>query len=45
MEELAAFRDPVKASEEARREDVKGGEGETRIDAVWRKIKSQFVVL
>ena len=30
MEELAAFRDPVKASEEAGREDVKGGEGETR---------------
>ena len=45
MEELSPFRDPVKASQEASFKDVMGGRGETRVDAVWRKIRSQFVVV
>ena len=42
--DLDRLRDPEVASEEANQEDVAGGLGETRIDAVWRKLRGQFVV-
>ena len=45
MEDLAPFRDPVKASNEAGQEDIKGGKGEPRVNTVWRKIRCQFVVV
>ena len=40
--DLDRLRDPEVASEEANQEDVAGGLGEKRIDAVWRKLRSQF---
>ena len=42
--DLDRLRDPEVASKEANQEDVAGGLGEKRIDAVWRKLRSQFVV-
>ena len=42
--DLDRLRDPEVASEEANQEDVAGRHGETRIDAVWRKLRGQFVV-
>ena len=44
LEELDQWRDPVTASRAAEVEDISGGRGEKRIDAVWRKIREQFVV-
>ena len=44
LEELDQWRDPVNASRAAEVEDIAGGRGEKRIDAVWRKIREQFVV-
>ena len=44
LEELDQFRDPVNASRAAEVEDITGGRGEKQIDAVWRKIREQFVV-
>ena len=44
LEELDQFRDPVNASRAAEVEDITGGRGEKQIDAVWRKIREQYVV-
>ena len=43
-EELDIYRDGTVASEEANIADVTGGHGETRVQAVWRKLRKQITL-